>query len=755
MLKRLNKSNQKRLKRLKKIAKSKLRGIKILFPEFTKHDISHSNTLVKILEMIIPESLKDKLSEYEIFFLLSAAYFHDVGMALLQNELDDPEINNLTGDRLKNSIRECHHIRSDLYIQQNYQKLGFVDHHQAYIVGKICKGHRNIDLSEFETNFAYKDNPINIALLSSLLRIADELDLTFERIPMIYGKSDIPLDKIAELHFKKHLSISGVLKDQKDPLTIKCSVVCKEQKIHRILRDIELKINKQIRLLPKHLGNYNQVYNEIPRIFEMNITPKGYLAYDFKFIIEEKKILQFLANELYTKTEYSIREILKNSIDACRIKKKIYEQQQRTYMPFISFTLSDDRTQLKIEDNGIGMNASSIENFLTKIGKTYYDSDEFKKLDLDFSPLSELGIGILSYFKIAEKVEIETKKGDNPSLKVSIEELDNYFYVEPTSRTDTGTTITLTIKKDLEVQFGQPDLEEHKDIKIFDENFSELIFYERFDIKELIKIYARHIEIPIIVKHAGNKEEIIEKQFDPKKIPEEDVFVYPINIDENYVTGVIVLIQKNPNSQLKLVTYDKYKPAPFNREVSYEGVFVGEGGLFFRHISQKIIRYDLNFKNRSIVLNLSRDFIVTGQQYHNTLGKIEDLILKHLPKYVNGYIEYLKKRNITFKPRLKKIFDSLIYPEDDSHRELIDQFLYLKIVKDRNLSFEKYSALIQQKEDIKVINIDEEIHENDLIKKLTSSSFYDSTITYLINDFFNLPIRDNFKDCKTIKSSEL
>jgi hypothetical protein len=773
MLKRLNKPNQERLKSLKKIAKNKLIGIEFLFPEFTKHDISHSNTLVKIFEMIIPEFLKDKFNEYEIFFLLSAAYFHDVGMALLQKELDDPEINNLTGDKLKNSIRERHHIRSNLYIQQNYQSLGFVDHHQAYIVGKICKGHRDIDLSEFETNFAYKNNSINIALLTLLLRIADELDLTFERIQ---GKSGIPADEIAELHFKKHLSISGVVKDQKDPLTIKCSVVCKELKIHRILRKIELKINNQIRLLPNYLGNYNQVNNIIPRYFKMTITPKGYLPYDFKFTIEDKDILQLLGNQLYTKTEYSIREILKNSIDACRIKKKIYEQEQRTYVPFISFTLSDDRIQLKIEDNGIGMDASSIKNFLTKIGKSYYESPEFKNLDLDFSPLSELGIGILSYFKIAEKIEIETKKdGDDPSLKVSIEELDNYFYVEPTNRTDTGTTLTLTIKEHLKVQFERPDLEEREDIKIYSAFFGEPIFYERLYIKELIKIYARHIEIPIIVKHAGNEEVIIEKQFDLKFIPEEDVFVYPINIDENYVTGVVVLIQKNPYTQLKINFDDK-------SFVSYEGVFVRDR-LVFRHISLKLIYYyDLNFKHRSIFLNLSRDSIPIGQQNYNTIGKIEVLILKHLPRYIKGYIEFLKKRNIHFEPHLRKIFDSLNYQEDDFYRELIDQeddfyrelidqFLYLKIVKDRKLSFEKYSALIQQREDIKVLNIDEannfnihyvnidgEIGKSDLIRlinKLTSSSSYDSTVTYLINDFTNLPIKDNFKDCKTLKSSEL
>jgi len=58
------------LEKIKTRAEPLLKEIAKTFPEYTAHDISHSEELIKKLNMLIPTSLKEKINEYEIYFLL-------------------------------------------------------------------------------------------------------------------------------------------------------------------------------------------------------------------------------------------------------------------------------------------------------------------------------------------------------------------------------------------------------------------------------------------------------------------------------------------------------------------------------------------------------------------------------------------------------------------------------------------------------------------------------------------------------------
>lgn len=91
------------------------------FPQYTAHDIKHSDIVIIRLNTIIPNKLKKKLNVYEIFFLLCSAYLHDVGMADLDKMRDkwgeNPE-----------TIRENHHKRSCIFIRNFYNELAWKIH---------------------------------------------------------------------------------------------------------------------------------------------------------------------------------------------------------------------------------------------------------------------------------------------------------------------------------------------------------------------------------------------------------------------------------------------------------------------------------------------------------------------------------------------------------------------------------------------------------------------------------------------------
>ena len=69
-----------RLCNLKTVITPELEKITEIFPEYTKHDITHSENIIENLTIIISDKLKEDLNEFEIYFLLCSTYLHDVGM---------------------------------------------------------------------------------------------------------------------------------------------------------------------------------------------------------------------------------------------------------------------------------------------------------------------------------------------------------------------------------------------------------------------------------------------------------------------------------------------------------------------------------------------------------------------------------------------------------------------------------------------------------------------------------------------------
>ena len=245
----------------------------------------------------------------------------------------------------------------------------------------------------------------------------------------------------------KHLSVSGVDKHPEDPLVIRATAKCRNPKIHRVLKRLEAKIERELEELPDLLYHYREFRKEVPREFVIEIEPEGYQPYDFKFELQSREIMKLLMGEkLYSRKEECIRELLKNAVDACRLRRELLRKKGFDYSPEVVFELTKDN-RLIVRDNGIGMDKDIIDRYFTKIGKSFYTSPEFKELGVDFTPVSELGIGILSCFMIADRLLIETKAENERALLIEIDDVSDYFFVREGEREDVGTTITLFLKE--------------------------------------------------------------------------------------------------------------------------------------------------------------------------------------------------------------------------------------------------------------------------------------------------------------------
>jgi len=243
-----------KLVKIKGKAEPLLAKIKEVFPEYTIHDIHHSNKVIEILDWFVPDQMKSAMKEWEVFFLLCAAVFHDCGMAKLLG-LED------TGE---SEIREKHHIRSEKYVVDHWENLGFDDKHQAEIIGRLCRGHRETpdNTEDYNPRRKYErvhgeDKSINMPLLVMLLQIADALDLTFERAPWEYYEKICPkLERISMDEWQRQMFTSGA-SPAFDVRRIEVDVSgCHDLRILEAVDQYIYDIQTQLDLLPDYLHNY-------------------------------------------------------------------------------------------------------------------------------------------------------------------------------------------------------------------------------------------------------------------------------------------------------------------------------------------------------------------------------------------------------------------------------------------------------------------------------------------------------------------
>ncbi|MHA1363794.1 MAG: HD domain-containing protein [Candidatus Freyarchaeota archaeon] len=703
------------LKKIEEAAAPLLEKIVDTFPDFTPHDLSHSKNVIQCFNLIIPDSLKEELNAYEIFFLIASAYLHDIGMVNFPELLDEKyyefvekkrRINPKATDQqiLRDYIRENHHLRSEVYIINNFNELGIQDLHQARIIGRICKGHREVNLHDkklFAIDRMYDiGSSVNVPLLAALLRIADELDITFKRTykrtPLIIYEHCPPKDIISKYEWEKHFSVAGVGVHPEDPLTIfGNATVIENPKIHLALKRLENKINRELDDLPNHLHQYRNCRKDMPRKFSMNIEAIGYKSYDIKFSLEEKKIINLLMGErLYKRKEESLRELLKNSVDACRYRKELLEKQPGIkYIPEIVFELTPDN-RLIVTDNGAGMDEDKIERYLAKIGDSFYESEEFREKGVKFTPVSELGIGILSCFMIANKIVIETKTDDSDPLLVEIEDSLDYFFVTKGKNKSTGTTVTLFLKE------GEIDLEKE------------------------VRFYARHLEFPVkVILPNGKKITIESAGFKPDEEALLGEFAkkysyYLISVNHEHVEGSIgILFEKDEKLNLKPIdNLGNLKPIDKAVPERFDNFFISNQGIFVCGMQvgpeRNLLFSDLNLKEKDVLtLNVSRNDIVPNEKFLQFIEFIETKIVSSMEDFLKtlerkakeAKIDFIKLSNHFFKNYVDLLNISDFYfwfiknqsrvVPSDKLLNLIKRFYYFKYISKNKVGYMKYDEI--------------------------------------------------------------
>ncbi|GAB5367305.1 hypothetical protein AAMO2058_001219000 [Amorphochlora amoebiformis] len=140
-----------------------------------------------------------------------------------------------------------------------------------------------------------------------------------------------------------------------------------------------------------------------------------------KFQAETRRILDIVANSLYTDKEVFLRELISNASDA--LEKARYlrntdaklSDQDKDFE--IHITCDKDKNQLVIQDFGIGMSKEDLIKNLGTIARS--GSKEFMQKINDVGSsevadniIGQFGVGFYSVFMVADKVEVYSKAAD-------------------------------------------------------------------------------------------------------------------------------------------------------------------------------------------------------------------------------------------------------------------------------------------------------------------------------------------------------
>jgi len=431
------------------------------FPDYTDHSKIHSDTVMEYCGYLITDL--DDLKADELYILLHACLLHDIGMAIpdellekycAQSKIAVPS----SPDAKEKTIRENHHIFSALFIESEWKELKIPTEEHAKAIALVAQGHRKI---KFEDDNSYSkpftigsgNKKIRIAYLSTVLRMADEFDITSARAPQLLRKYFTPDNEISEAEFKKHASVDYVKFEHPVDSMVTITGKAYDINFYNVLKSMFEKISIELKYCQKTLGLFGQPSLKIEHIIE-EIEPDGFEPISLKFKIDNERIFTTLMGKnLYKDKFVAIRECIQNCIDACRYKKKQFPN----YKPKIIVLLQNN--ELKISDNGIGMDKHIIENYFATIGKSFYLHDG--NAPQGFKSIGQFGIGVASYFLICDEFHVKTCKSDAVlDFKVT-SKFDEYFYFNtPSANNHEGTTITYTLTDDVVEEFSHEFIQE-------------------------------------------------------------------------------------------------------------------------------------------------------------------------------------------------------------------------------------------------------------------------------------------------------
>lgn len=170
-------------------------------------------------------------------------------------------------------------------------------------------------------------------------------------------------------------------------------------------------------------------------------------------------LIQLLAKSLYSKAEVFVRELLQNAHDAIQMRAASGSHVAGR----IDVRVDPAQSQIVFSDNGIGMDEADVRQFLAVIGASnkpdYRERLRKAGRGAEQDVVGQFGIGLLSAFVVADKIIVRTLKVGSREAWEWENNGSASYTLRRTERSEPGTDVVLTIRRDGEDFLHVPRVE--------------------------------------------------------------------------------------------------------------------------------------------------------------------------------------------------------------------------------------------------------------------------------------------------------
>lgn len=297
-------------------------------PQYTLHEVTHNLNVLAIMDALTPDEVMGKLTPLECALCIMAAYTHDLGMALTEEEhhriLDEAgdtserqsflryrdgfgeELRQVDRWREKGgaeaerriSLIEGHILASfirDTHTNEDANRVGrwldeITGNKGLFVYGNydfkqdlalICISHgktagwlrRQLSSGGGDDSFCRLVGPgeyANAAFTGLLLRLADVMDFDASRAPRILFKHIGIENEKSILQWNKHISITGwdIRVRKRDPKVI-YAAICEHPVYEKCIREFAGCIDQELRAVREELYSQIRCLDEDERRFEL------------------------------------------------------------------------------------------------------------------------------------------------------------------------------------------------------------------------------------------------------------------------------------------------------------------------------------------------------------------------------------------------------------------------------------------------------------------------------------------------------
>ena len=228
--------------------------------------------------------------------------------------------------------------------------------------------------------------------------------------------------------------------------------------------------------------------------------------------INSENIFPIIKKWMYSDHDIFVRELVSNGCDAITKLKKLDMMGEYTmpddYKAQIQVIVNPEEKTLKFTDNGIGMTAEEVEEYITQIafsGATEF-LEKYKDKTTEDDMIGHFGLGFYSAFMVADEVHIDTlsyKEGAAPVHWTC--DGGTEYDMEEGNKTTVGTEITLFLNED------------------------SVAFSNEYRVREVLEKYCSFMPVEIYLSRENAEQEY--ETIPEEELREDDVVVEHIHED--------------------------------------------------------------------------------------------------------------------------------------------------------------------------------------------------------------------------------